>query len=305
MHLHSSLILVVGGDLGRRSGMLLQEQGCKVLGLRRRPPAEGPQGLRWIAASATDSAALRALPSGISHVLYAPAPGERSEAAYRAVFIDGPARLLDNLDAAALRRFLFVSSSAVYGPSTDWVDEDTPPRPATAGGRILLDAEHRLRERLPGRSVAFRLSGLYGPGRDKLMRRLRLGQAAVPASGTHWVNRFHIEDAARACAHLLLLPDALPCYLGTDGKPYPMARLYDALAAMQGAPAPTRDPDGKPEAGKRLSPSRLLASGYRIKWPDAMEGYRALSSARCCSTATAGKVLPSRNSRKAPPPVEM
>lgn len=276
MPLDLPFVLIVGGDLAQRSGRLLQEQGCAVLGLRRHPPANEAQGLRWVAASVTDSAALRALPRKISHVLYAPAPGERSEAAYRAVFIEGVSKLLDNLDTPVLRRFLFVSSTAVYGPSANWVDEDTAPRPATASGRVLLEAECRLREGLPQRSVLFRLSGLYGPGRDQLMRRLRLGQATVPASGAHWANRFHIEDAARACVHLLRLHGALPCYLGTDGKPYPIAQLYDAVAAMQGAPAPSRRPGDEPDVGKRLSPARLLASGFELRWPDAIEGYRAL-----------------------------
>ena len=62
-------------------------------------------------------------------VLYLPSPDQRDEAAYRTLFIDGPAALLAALPRAP-SRLVFVSSTAVYGDlGGGWADEDTPALP--------------------------------------------------------------------------------------------------------------------------------------------------------------------------------
>ncbi len=271
-----TILLAGGGDLCRRAGRILLARGHDAWALRRRPTAQGTAGLQWLSADLADASTLR-LPPGISHVLYAVSPGERSPQAYRSAFLHGAANLLAALDPDALRRFVFVSSSAVYGASEDWVDEDTPAHPQGYNGEILLEAENRLQQRLGGKAVALRLSGLYGPDRTQLLDKLRQGRAAVIDDPVHWTNRFHIEDAARACAHLLMLDQAQPRYVGSDDRPMPMAQLYDALADMLGAPRPARASAAATEAaGKRLNNARLKASGFALDWPDAVEGYRAL-----------------------------
>src|SRR3546814_13999888 len=81
--------------------------------------------------------------------------------------------------------------------------------------------------------------------RFRSLNRLRQAQAPVIKEPPQWTNRMHIEDAARACAHLLMLDEAQPCYIGSDDRPMPMAQLYDALADMLGAPQPARTRDRK------------------------------------------------------------
>jgi nucleoside-diphosphate-sugar epimerase len=177
------------------------------------------------------------------------------------------------LDEHSLRRVLFVSSSAVYGDHAgDWVDEDTPAAPPGFNGAVLLEAE-RLLATHPVRSIVLRLAGLYGPARLQLLDRLRAGSVPVPRRAPHWANRFHVEDAAAAIAHLLQLVDPAPLYLGVDNTPLPLDVLYDHLARLIDAPRP---PDGPPPANigsKRLSNARLLASGFVPRWPDARTGY--------------------------------
>src|SRR3546814_277900 len=170
---NSTILLAGGGDLSRRAGRILLAQGHEVWALRRHPPGDDAAGLQWLAADLTDAATLLRLPRSISHVLYAVAPGQRSPQAYRSAFLDGCANLLAALDHEVLRRFVFVSSSAVYGASEHWVDEDTPARPQGYNGEILLEAENRLRQSLGHKAVALRLSGLYGTGTTQLLNRLR------------------------------------------------------------------------------------------------------------------------------------
>lgn len=196
------------------------------------------------------------------------------------MFERGPRNLLDALDRAALRRFVFVSSSAVYGDHGGaWVDEDTPACPTGFNGKILLEAEDWLRGEL-GCTTSLRLAGLYGPGKAALLRRLAEGAARVPRGAGHWANRFHIEDAARAVAHVLGLQQARNCYIGTDDTPRLIEDLYDALARMLGAPTPANGPLAGDVGSKRLNNARLRASGFAPVWPDAVPGYRQLISPR-------------------------
>ncbi len=272
----NTLLLAGAGDLAQRVGQLSLQQGDQVIGLRRRPPADATDGIQWIAADLTAAATLCALPKGITHVVYAPTPDAREAEAYRSVFVEGLQNLCEALDQTSLRRFVFVSSTAVYGPGSEMVNEDTPALPAAFNGRILLEAEQWLQRRYPQAAVALRLSGLYGPGRISLLKRLSDGMVSVPDGGNHWANRIHIQDAARACDHLLRLKNPDPCYIGTDSHPWRIEELYDALAQALDAPVPLRTPKQETGSGKRLSNARLRASGFEFLWEDALEGYRPL-----------------------------
>lgn len=271
----ATLLLAGAGDLARRTGLLFRDTGNDVIALRRHPPPS-LDAFTVIQADLTRPDTLGGLPGAISHVLYAATPDERSEAAYHRTFVQGSQNLVNALDTSQLTRFLFVSSTAVYGGSAGWVDETTPEAPEKFNGRVLLEAEQRLRERLGDKLVVLRPSGLYGPGRTQLLERLRAGQVRVRAAPVQWTNRLHIDDAAGACRHLLTLTRPDPVYLGTDNTPLPMTVLYDALADMLGVSRPLRGDVAMPVASKRLSNARLRASGFTPAWPNALKGYRSL-----------------------------
>lgn len=273
-------VLLAGcGDVGLRVARRLVALGHEVFALRRRPPPADGSGIHWLAGDLAVPASLDGLPADVTRLVYLPAPGARDRTAYRAVFIDGLRGLLHRLDGDVLARVLFVSSSAVHGASDgSWVDEDTPPDPLGFNGAVLLEAERWLAAQ-PMPSTVLRLAGLYGPGRLQLVERLRAGQVTVPRDRPHWANRIHVDDAAAAVAHLLLLPGVQPLYLGVDDTPLPLDVLYDHVAALAGAPPP---PHGPPPAGvgsKRLGNARLRASGWSPHWPDARAGYAALLGA--------------------------
>lgn len=269
----SHTALLVGGDLCHRIAMQMDPTQWTVHGLRRHP--ETDPYVRWLTADLSQPATLQYLPTGISHVVYAAAPDARTAQAYRDAYLTGLDNLLNALpETARLERFILVGSTAVWAPSEDEITEDTPAHSAMFNGEIILEAEALLHGRLPGLSIALRLGGLYGPGRTKLLDHLREGRQQAPAGPGHYVNRIHIEDAASACLHLLTLDDPAPCYIGTDGHPLETALFYDALADQLGIPHPKRR--NVAPSGKRLSNQRLLNSGWRPVWPDAIRGYQAL-----------------------------
>jgi len=275
-------VLLVGGDLCERTAQLFDPAHWKCIGLRRSTvtPARG-NSICWRQADLLNPASLPFLSNDefaeVTHILYAPSPDSRTEAHYTGVYSLGLPRLLGSLPAGCLNRLqrcVLVGSSAVWGPSDNWVDEDTPAKPTNFRATSLLKAEDALHASLsPGTGVSLRLSGLYGPGRVQLLKGLQAGTITSPDGPGHWANRIHIDDAARACAHLLTMTNPQPLYIGTDNCPMPTAQLYDALAQMMGVPSPARQL--RPPSGKRLSNARLRASGWTPAWPNALEGYAA------------------------------
>lgn len=270
---HAGVLVSGAGDVGLRAARRFVERGHRVFALRRHPPGEAPPGVSWVRGDLTDPASLVGLP-GVGIVVFAPTPGAREEAAYRAVFVDGLRHLLAALPAPPAR-LVFASSSAVHGEHGGaWIDEGTPVDPPAFNGRVLVEAE-RLVSSLPG-GIVVRLAGLYGPGRTQLLDRLRDGKAAVPhGQGIH-ANRIHVDDAAAALVHVALLDEPAPLYIGVDDTPLPIDVLYGHLARLVGGPVPPEGPAPAGVGNKRLSNARLRASGFACQWPDARQGYAAL-----------------------------
>ncbi len=274
------MLLAGCGDLGLRVAAILEAAGQRWLGLRRSPP-DTMDGARWLRADLARASTLDGLPAGIDTVLYSPTPGARDPDRYREVFVKGLEHLLDRLDAAALRRVVLVSSTAVYGEhGGDWVDERTPPAPLGFNGRILLEAEQLLHRRCPQAGVVVRLAGIYGPGRLQWLKRLRQGQVSVPRQAVHWSNRIHADDAAVLLARLLRAEQVEPLYLGIDGQPLPMDGFYDAMAQWLDLPRPAAGPPPAGVGNKRLRSLHLAALGFVPRWPDAIQGCRALLADR-------------------------
>jgi nucleoside-diphosphate-sugar epimerase len=277
----SARALVAGaGYLGGALAERLAGAGCEVVALRR-SEAPAPPGARAFRADLAEPGALAALPEA-ELVFYAAAADERSDAAYERAYVTGVARLVERLarQRTAPRRLLYVSSTAVYAQQDGaWVDETSPTEPSGFTGRRLLEGEARAHA-APFPVTVLRLGGLYGPGRASLVERVASGRARATRGFT---NRIHRDDAATALLHLAELPNAARCYLGVDSEPAREADVLAWLAARLGVPAP---PGEEGEAGvrtrgdKRCSNARLLATGFRFRYPTYREGYAALLGAR-------------------------
>lgn len=257
------LVIIAGaGDVGGRLARLRAARGEDVVALRRRD-ADAAPGVRGHRADLASGAGLESLPREAGALVFCAAPGQRDEASYRRLYVDGLRRLRDAVDAP---RLVFVSSSAVYGEDDgEWVDEATPPRPAAFNGRVLLQAEAVLRDH--ARACVLRASGLYGPGRDMLWRKARAGEPGR----MHWTNRLHVDDAAAALSHLLDLPAPGPVYIGSDDRPAPEHEVLTHLRERLGlAPLP---PAAGAQTGRRLRNAALRATGWAPAIPDFRAGY--------------------------------
>lgn len=265
-------VVVAGfGDVGSRLGRRLAAAGHAVLGLRRQPGAPIP----GIEQRGADLTALR--PGELADwqadaVVFIAAPDAREPAAYRRTFVDAPDALIDALGAAP-SRLLFFGSTAVYGEGVTpgaWIDESTPAQPDSWNGALLREAELALQARCGGAAVLLRCAGLYGPGREWMLRRARAGE---PGSG-RWTNRLHVDDAAAAVAHLLQAPKCDGVYLLCDGAPAPEWQVLADLRELLGLPAAPLP--AVVESGRRIDSRRLRDCGWQPQHADHRAGYGAL-----------------------------
>jgi nucleoside-diphosphate-sugar epimerase len=272
-------VLVVGcGDLGTETGLRLAAAGHEVVGLRRRAELV-PAPLVPLAGDLGGD--LPGLPDDVAAVVFAATAGERTEAAYRRIYLEGLRRVLAGLAAAgaAPARVLFVSSTAVYGVTDgSWVDESTPTEPTSPTGQVLVEAERALDE-APGTGIALRLAGIYGPGRTRLLDRVRHGDARLPARPEH-ANRIHRDDAADAIVHLLTRVEAPDrCYVGVDHAPVERGEVLRFLADELGLPHPPLASEERTRTrggDKRCRNDRLVGTGFGFRYPTYREGYRAV-----------------------------
>lgn len=274
-------VVIVGcGDVGTRLGRLLARTGRQVFGMRR-DAAAVPAPIHAIAGDATERRSYRSLPDAIELAFFT-AAATGGEAGYRSVYVDGLRTMLEALEArgAAPARVVFASSTSVYG-GTDGgsVDEESPVEPADFRGNVMLDAERVVLDG-PFPSVVVRLAGLYGPGRTHLVEGVRSGRIGVSADGeSPWTNRIHVEDAARALAHVALLPAPRPVYIAADRESARRDEVVRWLAARLGIePAVGGAVGGGRGSGKRCSSERLVASGFRFRYPTFRDGYASLDA---------------------------
>ena len=265
-------VLVAGcGYVGTALGRRLVDDGHEVVATRR-DPADLPDTFTRVATDLTVRADVDELPD-VDAVAVTVSSDERSAAAYRRAYVDTIATLRASYTARATAptRWLFTSSTAVYGDTGgDWVDEDTPTEPSSDTGAVLVEAEHELGT-LPG-SVAVRLGGIYGPGRTRLLERVRAGEATCPPSPV-FTNRIHRDDIARLC-HQLLVADDVPAVVnGVDDDPAERCEVLRWLAEALGAPPPRTSDGGRTRSNKRVRNTRLHDLGVELGYPTFRDGY--------------------------------
>lgn len=284
--MNGARILIAGcGDVGGVLAEALRVEGHRVTGLRRRAELL-PAGIEPIAADLGDAAALsRALGERRFDIVVVTSAAQRfDESHYRRVYVEGLGNLLGVLRGAP--GVLLASSTGVYHQQDgEWVDEDSPAEPRGFSGRVLLEAEKLLHARCAERGTVVRFGGIYGPGRERLLREVAAG-IGCPREPERYTNRIHRDDCAGMLHFLvarLLRREALaPVYLGVDSEPAPMWEVRHWLADELGVVLDDRAAGSASErapGSKRCSNRRLLAAGYAMRYPDFRSGYAPLLAA--------------------------
>lgn len=272
-------ILFLGcGDIAQRTARFLVDQH-QCTGLRRNPK-DLPADLTAVAADITDPKQIQSVLSQDYDILVVTlTPGEFTEQAYRRAYISSAESI--EIAIAGIKKspklIIWVSSTSVYGDQQGaWVNESTTPQPGSFSGQILLQAEQII-QRLPCATTIVRFSGIYGPGRTRMLNQVKAGKGR-PAEPKQWSNRIHSEDCAGVLAHLIDLLDRgqtlQPIYLASDSEPVTQHQLRNWLATQMRV----KLVEETVELGavRRCSNRQLLESGYRFKYPTYREGYLSL-----------------------------
>ncbi|ONG41235.1 hypothetical protein BKE30_05495 [Alkanindiges hydrocarboniclasticus] len=267
-------VLIVGlGSIGSLLATNLVAMGHQVTGLSRR--SRSIAGVTSITQT-VHQASLDQL-SPVDWVYVVLTPDERTADSYRHIFIDSIAPLHQALRQHPVQRVVFISSSSVYGSGQgEWMDESTPAQPDTPTAQVLWQAEQHWFNTWGSTLSIVRPSGIYGPGRLRLIDWVKQGK---PVKHNQWTNRIHSDDLAGFLAHLTTCAVPEPLYLATDMQPSLQHEVLAYLAQQQGLEH-VRATEA-PVTGKRLHCHGLTQSGYRLKYPGYQDGYSmilALSS---------------------------
>lgn len=241
------MILVTGasGFIGRHLAEALVAEGHEVRGLVRSEDAAArlPDGVEPVRGDLAQPDSLKAAADGCGTVYHLAAEYRGPAGAMQAANVTGTARLLRAVDPSS--RFVFVSSTSVYGWHQDWpADESSPPHPESAYGSSKLAAERLVLARTTGSAAVARPTITYGIGdrRGMLARAYRLlnkGLRTFPGTGRNRIHLTHVHDLV---AGLLLLrdPDSGDgVFLFAGPSATPTAELFGLVADGAGLPRPT------------------------------------------------------------------
>lgn len=261
-------VLLIGcGRLGTLLGTQLEAEGWEVVAMRRDPSAL-PSSFTAIAAELRQPLPQQ-LPAADAMVITLP-PGEA-----RSAHVEGYRAVLEHLAAALPAvppRVLFVSSTRVFdgmqGPRP--IHEAAEPVPGSDRAQALLEGERLAVDRFAAHII--RPAGIYGPGRDSLIRRVAAG---TPMQHARRTNRIHETDLVRAL-HAMLQAEAPPAVMhAVDLTPAPLGDVAAHIAERLGVATP---PAIEPavSSGTVLDGSLLAGLLGSLTYPDYRSGYDEL-----------------------------
>ena len=250
-------ILLIGcGDVALRTARLLHPK-VRLYGLTRRVEDIAKLRAHGIVPVIGDLDRLasldrlRAAPFAVLHFAPPPSDGRDDSRTQKLIAALTRARSIP-------RRFVYISTSGVYGDCAGArVTETRPRRARTPRSRRRVAAEDRLRDWAKRYGVALsilRAPGIYTETRLPL-ERIRQGTPALIADDDVFTNHIHADDLARATIAALFRAKPNRAYNITDDTEMKMGGWFDAVADAFHLPRPPRVT--WEEAERRIAPQLL------------------------------------------------
>lgn len=219
-----SCLFIFGlGYVGQHMGRALLAEGWRVVGTTRtsnqaqRLKEEGFEVVVWDGTASFPHEVL----DGVTHILVTIPPDEGGDIVFR------------HLDFSLLSLMWvgYLSATSVYGDHQGaWVREDAVLNPISPRGHQRLLGETQWRDHFTQHPFfpihIFRLSGIYGPGRN-VLESIRAGSAQRVDKPGHVFSRIHVEDIVRILRISINRPKPGEIYNLADDEP---AATADVIA---------------------------------------------------------------------------
>lgn len=283
-------VLIVGcGYVGLPLGAALVGQGHEVFGLRR--SATGGEaltavGIKALAADVTDPASLAALPGPFDWVINCVSSTKGGADEYRQIYLQGTRNLLAWLKTAPPKKYLYTSSTSVYGQTDGLpVKESSPVTPANETSQVLVETEAVLMdaardERFP--AVILRVAGIYGPERGHLFHQYLKNEARIAGDGLRIINMIHRDDLVGVIIAALKNGRPGEVYNAVDDEPVTQLYFLRWLSETLGKWMPPQATEGENAQRKRGLTNKKVQNrrlkmeiGYQFKYPTFRQGYTA------------------------------
>jgi uncharacterized protein len=283
-------VLITGGTgfVGQALCPRLEAAGHEVVILTRQ------SGLRLPAGASAAATALEELDTtgfgAVINLAGAPIGDARWTESRRKLLLDSrvatTAKIIEWMASARRGPRVLVSASAVgyYGEQGDRpVTEDTAPAPGFTHDLCAAWEREAEKASVLGARVCLMRIGVVldrgGGALAKMLPAFRLGAGGRLGSGQHYFPWIHRDDIASACLWLLESPRARGAYNVSAPNPVRNSEFTRALGRAIGRPAVLPMPEvalkllfGEMSelllVSDRMIPKRLLAEGFRFRYPD-------------------------------------
>lgn len=281
-------ILIIGcGYRGKKLAQALRAQDQRVKGLTR-SEAHAAEfkalGIEPVVGDVTQPDSLKNIGADVTAVYHLMGSMQGSDEQLQKLHVDGTRNIIAALRGAKLIRYIYESSTAVYGQTSgETVDESAPLEPSSKMGKLRVQAEsillHEHRETgLP--LVILRPASLYRP-EGVINKKIRDGAYVLTTDPGKLMNHIYIEDYIAILAAALTRGKPGGAYNVVDDEPKPYAAYINRIADLMSAPHPRVE--WQPPAGgcaelisasnKRVSNAKLKRDfALALKFPTYREG---------------------------------
>ncbi len=283
-------ILIVGcGYVGLPLGAELARLDHEVYGLRRSAAAENElqaAGVKFLIGDVARPEDLAKLPGPFDWVVNCVSSSHGDVEDYRRVYLQGTRNLIKWLAATPPKKFVYTSSTGVYGQNDgSLVKETGPTEPATETAKVLVETEKVLLAAVIERkfpAVILRVAGIYGPDRGYLLKQYLKNEARLEGKGGRSLNMIHRDDLIGVVIAALKSGRPGEIYNAVDDEPVSQLNFFEWLAGTLGKYLPPSEPADIEAARKRGVTNKKVSNrklkmelGYQFKYPNFRKGYTA------------------------------
>ncbi|MGL5939183.1 MAG: NAD-dependent epimerase/dehydratase family protein [Waterburya sp.] len=129
---------------------------------------------------------------------------QRTAEGYRQAYLETAENLMSAIgNNSKVKQLIYTSSYGIINnTSGDLVDETVAVNPVSEGNKIMYQTEQVLQKTLTSelKTCIFRLSGIYGQGRELSKIFQKRAGTTQPGTGENYTNWVHLDDIVRAIA---------------------------------------------------------------------------------------------------------